>query len=342
MQTTSHRRTSKNTPHPKLGVTDTFPMELNPSRKRHIKEGDINNVVLCIVSLIKSGKNQAEVSSELNLSKRQIQRYYKVLRVARHIERKGYGVWEVKKEGDIIHPDHSIPPQIRSHGFGFYLKIPKFRNWSNRATYLKEKGILFKSLKLGSTPYQKFIFKNFHISLFNEGIKFISIKNKDSFYSNSATLGNEKALFKIKEVIKALESMFKVGLEINKQYHVKITRQHHALIKNELANQYNNEGKKLNVFNEQGLWLLIDKSLNLDELETVHKDSASQDMDNAIKPFFNSLKEVPFTAYDFKALYDHQMMYAENIKLHLSTLTEIKEYIKELRNMNKERMDNEK
>jgi len=39
------------------------------------------------------------------------------------------------------------------------------------------------------------------------------------------------------------------------------------------------------------LWFEIDNSFNLNEAETVHKETAQQDMQNIVQPFFNDLRD---------------------------------------------------
>lgn len=293
---------------------------------------------LYVYSQIELGKSPSDIIKEGKVSERSIWRYIRALRDNGNIEKVGLGVWKALKQPATIHLGRSKFKSIRSHAFGFYLKIIPTYKWKQRDVFLVNNNIKFKKGNLNNVYSQSFIYKKFHITLFNEGIKFLSVKEENQFKTNSATRGNELAYIKIKEVIQGLESLFDdISFKIKGKYEVKITRQHHADMKNELATIYNKEHKKLKVFDEKGEWLLIDFSLNTDELETIRGSTASSDMDNAVKPFFNSLKEKPFTAHDFEelksnteSLAKNTKVYVENIKLHLQTLQEIREAIKEL------------
>jgi len=239
----------------------------------------------------------------------------KVLKNQGCIEKIGYGVWKYIKEVKQIGLGHSNFKSIRSHAFGFYLAIPTISNWKQRQNFLKNNNIKYKKGNLININSQTFIYKDWHITLFNKGIKFQAVKGKHEIRTNSATLSVEMATRIILEVIRALEGLFGVSLSINKQYKLRISRQHHALVKNELAEIYRK--RKLKVYDERGLWLLVDFSLNVDELETVRGSEADSHMDNVVKPFFNSLKEKPFTAYDFSEVHETLKKYATQMDLHL-------------------------
>jgi hypothetical protein len=293
------------------------------------KEPANQNGRLYIYSRIKEGIIPTGIIKENKLSERSIWRYMKELILAGCIKKIGYGVWKAIKQPAKVYVDNpKSMSKVRSHGFGFYLKIPTFYHWNQRKDFLIKNNIAFKNDNLGHG--QVLDFKGYHIFLYKNGIRFLQKQGFEGIFTNSATLGNEIATRHILSVIRSLENLFKQDLATNKQYKIKITKQHHALIKNELANLYNKQGKKLQIFNEDGLWLMIDNSFNLDELETVKGTTASLDMDNVVKPFFNSLKEAPFTAYDFRAVYEIQQMFNENIVKHMKVLDEMSITLKKI------------
>ena len=83
------------------------------------------------------------------------------------------------------------------------------------------------------------------------------------------------------------------------QYHIKCDKQHYGLVRNELAKQYDREGRRLRVADKDGYWLRIDDSfmraktgekVNFEELETEQSKRASFDMDDTVVPFFNALR----------------------------------------------------
>lgn len=311
------------------------------------------NFYLSVFSSIKAGLNPSQICSRLNISKQLLSYYLEVLKLHGNIKKVGYGTWEAVKEVKILHVEHSkFESKIRSHAFGFYLKIPIIKEWSKREEFLNSKNINFKPSELINIKSQKFIYRNFHITLFSHGIKFLSVKEKNEFRTNSATLGKEMAIRRIIEVIRGLESLFGVSFVINKQYQVRVTRQHHANVRNELAKFYNDSHRKLKVFNEKGYWLLIDCSLNVDELESVRGGTADSDMDNVVMPFFNSTKKhfestgETWTLENFDKLADitkdtakNQAEFGKNLIAHTEAIQTISqtqrievEVLKELKN----------
>jgi len=115
------------------------------------------------------------------------------------------------------------------------------------------------------------------------------------------------------------------------QYRFKVARQHYSLMKNSLAKQYNKEGKKLNCYTDKGLWMLIDNSYNLHELETVHSKTGVKD-NEIVQDFFNSLKKNPITTKfileGFESINKQQEKGTEQLNTLISTVGEYGEHIK--------------
>mgnify|MGYP007071575736 CR=1 FL=1 len=273
-----------------------------------------------------SRKEKDSICAILNKSKYAISYYLSSLIKGGYIRKLGYGTYEIIKDYEplidnekapnklkSIHVDNPQPSgdeevgihvkpsekpshksgddliKIRSHAFGFYLDIPKIFNWCNRNKFLDKKKIPYVVDNLGQG--QKLKIDSYHIFLYNKGIRFLLQNEDKSFLTKSGTLGNELASKDLIFTIKKLESKLGLSFSINKKYKFRVTKQHQALIKNELARWYNKEGKKLSVYDETGRWLIIDDSFNLDELECVHGRTAHLDADNVVAPFFNNLKK---------------------------------------------------
>lgn len=306
------------------------------------------NLYLSILHLIEIGTRPSRISVLLAIKKQNLNHYLQRLKDHGLIRKVGYGVWKATENamdkvkrldvGRSLSMSGGIKV-IRSHGFGFYVKIPKIFRWVNREDYLKKENIPYTKDNLNQG--QKFVWKGFHVFLFNKGIRLMQKEGEDSIFTHSAILSNEIAIRRVIEAIRSLERLFSATFSIKGQYNVKITRQHHALIKNELANLYNKENRKIFVFDEKGLWLLIDDSLKLDELETVRGSSADGDMDNVVKPFFNDLKEffketgeVPKFSNVMKIAnqtVENQAFHEANIKSHVVAIQENTETAKEMR-----------
>ena len=74
---------------------------------------------------------------------------------------------------------------------------------------------------------------------------------------------------------------------------IKLVKNHYAETNNELSEEINKEDVKIRLYatEDNKMWFEIDNSLNLNEAETTHTETAKQDMEETIKPFFNDLRD---------------------------------------------------
>ena len=309
-----------------------------------------SNLNLTIFSLIKAGKSPKYICLELGFSQSRLSYYLSSLKYSGFIRKVGYGTWEILKEFNEKEVQKNAtsnfnshtsfqPNKVRSHAFMFTLKIPNIKNWSNREEYLKKKEIPYKFLNnLGGGQQIAINHKKVHLK--NNSIL---IYDKESYICNLAREGRSTAIYNFIKVLKKVEITLNISLEINKQYKFKVSREHHSLIKNSLARQYDEEGKKLHVYNENGLWMLIDNSFNLHELEAVKVEEAVTDNEGT-QALFNSHKNTEWKvtpdwileAFNKQSIIMHgiqqnQLIFDANMKSHLEVLNKIGTAIEELR-----------
>jgi len=255
------------------------------------------NFYLTVYDQIKQGIRPSKICKNFNISKQKLNYYLSTLKRAGLIKKIGYGVWETIKEFDEkkvkettrltrYQPVNIKPDFVRGHAFQFKLKIPKLRNWNKREDILKNKGIEFKELSHLINGGQEITIKGKKIWLTN---KSIIIFEKSSYLAKTAKDASKYAIYDLFELVKSLESILGANFRVNKKYRFKVSRQHYALVKNALAKQYKRDGKKLQVYSEDGLWFIIDNSYNLHEAETVHPKTAVDD-NTKVQNFFNGLK----------------------------------------------------
>lgn len=323
--------------------------EVQKSRSKVKVKKDLK---LTIYLLLKKGKNPKEICDVLNLQMSALSYHLRRLKELGSIRKVGYGVWETlewQQEKEVQKVKVGNPQtksknlnfsdkEIRGHAFRFKIKIPKLFNWENRGSFLDKKNIPYDIINKGYT--HRIIFKGCKVWLNTSSIV-VYFPEGLSFFGNKAKDTEDRAVSEMIEIMRGLDSMFSTSFKINKHYNIHVFGKHQSNIRNGLARLYNDNNRKLSVFNEDGQWLLIDDSFSLNELETVGckgRNDATKDMDEVVKPFFNSLKERPFTAYDFEKLYDltskavdNQDQYAENIKLHLEVMQDMRDTLKEIR-----------
>ena len=279
---------------------------------------------------ISKGLNQTQIAQKFKLSKPLLSYYFKQLRQNGNIEKIGKGVWIVKSLPSKVgkpHLDKSLT--IRGHGFVFKIKIPKLKNWEKRQDFLINNNIDYKLVGIKHSNHSIKINK-FKVWLCNESI-IVYFPSGMSFFNNSATQSKQEAFNVLFEVIAKLETMFNVSFKINKQYLFSCSRQHYALIKNALAKVYGS--KKLEVYDNGELWFLIDNSFNLHETETVSPLKADNDMDKAIKPFFNMLRENPNVLLE---LTQNTLLNTQVIKAVQNEVVELTKLVIKLKNGHRE------
>jgi len=287
-----------------------------------------------IIASIQAGKYPAQIAKEQKISKQKLHYYLRKLKDEGLIVKKGYGVWETNFYSN------QVGHMVRGHGFMWKVKLHHHFQWKN---ILLKKKIPFKEQKNKTI---RIIVNERKIWL---GQKNIIIYEPASFFGRNSIESKKFAVLKLLKLLGVLEAKFGLSLKGKEGYTFKVRRQHYALIKNALAIQCNEAGEKIQVYNKEGLWFLVDNSYNLEEAETVHKDSAM--LDNlGIQKYFNSHKDTGFQVtpsfildYMNKAnhlmigMQKNQMIFDSNMSSHLEVLqnigkaiTELKEEIKKI------------
>jgi len=272
----------------------------SPIRRRHKCE-------FAVFSCIRSGKLPSTLWKKGALTKRQVDHALKKMKEEGVIIKLSYAAWDtcVKR----LPPKTRIPAQCvgarhthevgtkksyttRGHGIVATLEIPKLTGWENRKKILVKAGIKFERILQGQRIS---IGKINKIWLCKRSIVFYL--GGLSFFAYSAKEAALNAVNFLLEHIKLLEVQLRIGssgLKMGKGYKIKFSREHYSLIRNALAEQYNREKKKLHVYDERGLWMVIDNSFNLNEMDFLRAGSAIDESD-FMKSYFNDLNKTRLT-----------------------------------------------
>lgn len=320
-------------------------------KKELQKSTERKNLKLFIFSRLKEGRVLRDIKQETGLKDSAFQYYLSSLKQEGLIKKIGYGVWETtsnstgkelqKSTAVATHQLNKIcsslkPDSVRGHAFQFKLQIPKnLRNWNRREEFFKKLGIKFKKLQVPANS-QAIEFKGRKIHLTD---KSIIIYERESFIQETAAESQSQAIDNFLRIIKSLERELKANFGEFGKYRFKVSRQHYSLIKNALAKQYDKEGKKLEVYNDTGLWFLIDNSFNLHEAETLHPKTAVSDNEK-VQTLFNGIKEeniehikgfkpsvifsmINKNTENLGEFLQSQVIYAENIKSHIKAIQQL-------------------
>ncbi len=266
-----------------------------------------------VYTLIESGKPPSDICKELKILKQRLTYYTKPLVKGGFIKRIGYGCWEVlkpyscnevKKEVKKIYRVGNsklieimkLPPNtIRSHFIQFKVIPPgqviKSTRWKERANFLIKGGIDFKPIENLFGGGQLLNFGKVEFSLTDKSI-LISIDK--SYFGQDVDEIKGEILIDVLKAIKKLERVMMANFSEFGSYTFSAARQHHSLIKNAFSKIYLKSKKQyLKVTDKDGLWLIVDNSFNLNELECVNTTTAIDDV-KGVQNFFNSLKETNF------------------------------------------------
>lgn len=305
-----------------------------------------SNLKLFILSKLEEGLSPSKIAQLGGMKINALSYHLSSLKAEGLIKKVGYGTWEVcglggqkevQKSTVVANPTSSNfeglePDKVRGHAFQFKFKLPQnLRNWDRREELLEKLGIQFKTLLVGGQKRgQKLIFEGRKVWLTD---KSIVIYEKASFIADLASEAQSRAISHFTGLLKRLERHLQANFEIHRS-RFKVSRQHYALIKNALAKQYDEEGKKLEVYSGDGLWLLIDNSYQLHETETVHPKTAVQD-NKKVQDFFNGIKALEgftpqFVVNTLSMQAQNIDQYAIHLKSHVESVQKLGSAVEEL------------
>ncbi len=283
--------------------------------------------LLNLKNALKLGKTPAEISNELNVSKQKLNYYIRQLKNSGELKKIGYGVWETKEVKKST--KDTIEKEVRGHAWIWKIKIPKIKNWNQRIHILNKLKIPYKLVGIRGTP--RIIVKGRKVWLGNKNLVVYDI---NSFIGVTSLESRKLAVWGLKLILEALESKLKVSLKINGIYEFKVSREHYALMKNNLAIQCNKDKEKIYVYDKEGLWFCIDNSYNLDEAETLGNNAMINNL--GVQGYFNSHKATGFKVTPefilktMNGIQQNQLVFAENMKSHVSAVKELGRGVRQL------------
>ena len=289
------------------------------------------------LALIKSGDNPSKISKDLGIPKQTINYYVGKLKKLGCIEKKGYGTWDYLQEVPKV-PKGSqrgkssdlSKKQIRGHAFIWKIEFYDPYDWKNIIKNYKKKKLTFQTISNGKV--YRTIFNSRKIWLTKRGMV---IYEPLDFIGKSSFQVKGTAVFEMDKLIKGLLSDLNVKL---KPYRFTTSREHYAIIKNELAKQYNDTKKKMFIRNESGtVWMWIDFSHGVNELENnevvvnrqlqkfwnSNKDhNFKVDADFILKGFQETTKQIKENAKNLD-------QYAVHLKAHVKSVQDLGNGVKE-------------
>lgn len=273
-----------------------------------------------------------------------IERQVKQLKDNGLIYRKGYSVWDIgNKYNDFAMWDsarkelhtytHDTP--LRGHGNIYKVIIPKVPNWIKREQYLIRNKIDYLKISQG----HRLILQGFKVWLCDKSI-IIYCPDYKYYWCKIANTGKEQGIITAKRILAHLEAILGVDLKINKEYSIKIVKQHFGRINDVFAKEINNLGKQFKCSLNGKDWFIVDNSKGYNEAETIDPITAPLDMDRIYAATLNDLK----VSYDKTGILPtfsnvnnridrvEKVLesYAINIESHIGVLKELDNKMKQL------------
>jgi hypothetical protein len=296
--------------------------EVKNQLEKEVKKEFLLNLLI----LLKEGKNPTTISHELHISKQKLNYYISSLKNQGLIRKIGYGVWEVKQ----VKKSTKDTKQIRGHAFIWKIKVPQEIKDYNSITKLNSKHIKYDLIGLKKTPRIKILNKKVWLGNNN-----IIIYDSNSYLGSNAIESRKLAVYRLLTIIEEIENYLAISLKSSEGYQFKPSREHYSIIKSDLAIQCNKEGVKLNIKYKGETWFIVDNSYNLNESETIHKETAL--IDNlGMQKFLNELKELNYEFTPKQVLnmignvVKNQLVYSENMVSHVKAIQDLSSGVQEL------------
>ena len=253
-----------------------------------IKGVSSKDIDTTIIEGIKNFKSLAQIGREIGLSRQAVSKRVEKLRENGFVQKIGQSSYKLLGD-ELVNVGGITPSTIRSkkkasilkgscrpHAFSFTLDIPdrfkeKFKN--NREAFLVKRKV--KTYPLGNKYWKGwgFTFKGQIIHLNNYSIT--CMWRKDDFINtDSAYEGKRFALFRLYDLLEALEIWFGFSLKDKGEWLLRTDAQHFAQLESEMAYDYVKKGKKFQVRNKVTgkVWGIVDISIKgKPELEFIDK-----------------------------------------------------------------------
>lgn len=283
-----------------------------------------------VLALIKDGVMPAQIVKKYNIPKQSLSYHVGKLKALGCIEKKAYGTWDyimdvpkvpIRPKGSLIGQPKK---EIRGHAFIWKIEFDQPFNWDIVVGKYSKKKLTFQKIARGKV--HRTILDNRKIWLTKKGLV---IYEPLDFFGKSSFETKGTAVYQMDKLIKRL--LRELGLKF-RPYRFTTSREHYGIIKHELAKQFNERKEKLHIRQEDGsIWLWIDDSLSLGELET--KDPV---INRQLQNYWNDHRKTKFEITPsfilngfnqnnlaIQGITENQLIFDKNMSSHLKVLDKI-------------------
>lgn len=250
------------------------------------------------LKLIEKGLSISAISKERQVSRQAIYKTLSSLIKKGWISHPKMFIYELTETGrGGLHSLVGLRYNLRQHNLHVkvaVLESPK--NWELKRNEIRQFPYFNKTLKLKNNEQDLFNFGNLQVKTTSKSV----IIKLPTLYATDWEDAIIQAMQILEDTIHKVEKAF--GIKLIKDYkaNIKIISQEYARIQDALAKLYRAEGNRIYLTGEDGkIWLITDFSFSTDELEFIHPDRATDDID-AIAPFMNDLRKNPSTMSEMR------------------------------------------
>lgn len=246
-----------------------------------------------VLKLVQEGFSVTEISRKRGVTRRATYKLLSTLNKRGLIRHPKYSIYEVTDKGiEGIHSLVALRYKLRQHNLNFKIRILESpRNWELKRNELRQMPYFNKTLKLKNNEQDLFNYGKLQIKTTTKSL----IIKMPTIYATDWEHAIIQAIGILEDNIYKLEKEFKILLIKDYKANITIISQEYARIQDALAKLYRKEGNRIYLTGEDGkIWLITDFSFSTDELEFLHPEKATDDID-AIAPFLNDLRKNPTT-----------------------------------------------
>jgi len=246
-----------------------------------------------VLKSIQNGLSVTQISQFRKVSRTAIYKTLSSLTKKGMIAKIQRGVYKLTEKGvQGLHSFVGLKYKLRQHNIGIKIEVLESpKNWELKRNEIRQMPYFNRTIKLKNNE-QDII--NFGSLLIRTTSKSVILK-LPTIYSKDWEDAVIQAMQLLEDTIPKIESKFKIKLVKDYKANIKIISQEYARIQDALAKLYRSEGNRIYLTGEDGkIWLITDLSFSVDELELIHPNKATDDLD-VIAPFMNDLRKNPTT-----------------------------------------------
>ena len=253
----------------------------------------VENCHFEVLKCLQESMKIKDIASYRTCSRTAIYKLLKTLIKKGLIIKKGYSTYGLTETGTQgLHSFVALRYKLRQHNLHFKISVLESpKNWELKRNEIRQLPYFNKSIKLKNNEQDLFNFGKLQLKTTTKSI----IIKMPTLYAKDWEDAVIQSMSILENIIPKIEHQFKIRLVKDYKANIKIISQEYARIQDALAKLYRNEGSRIYLTGDDGkIWLITDLSFSTDELEFIHPNNATDDID-AISPFMNDLRNNPTT-----------------------------------------------